>query len=245
MAALAFCRGTALWGLLATAAPAASVAQGFPACALPAIHTKEELVAALRLVPRASERGLDPALESAFIAGLGQPVVGWAYGIAVDSGGGAGLELRAAAFQVLRYARYRAAVPALTRLGTPFTGPWVVWQGSLHALSTYAYPEMAPYWRELLHFPRRVVREVALRGLSLTGNAEDVPDIREAFHREVDAWSRHVVAQAESLLVLPVAARDTIRFAWPPEPGGRFVPSASWLRMGMERARAAGRCPRQ
>lgn len=232
----------ALWGLLATAAPTATVAQGFPACAQPVIRTRDELVAALRDLPRAAERGLNPDIESAFIAGLGQPVVGWTFAIAVDSAGGTDLALRAAALQVLRYARYRAAVPALTRIGAPFAGPWIVWQGSLHALSTYPYPELAPFWRDLLHFPRRVVREIALRGLSLTGDAEDIPDIRDAFHREDDPWSRHIVAQAESLLAQPVAVRDTISFAWPPDPQGRFVPSGSWLRMGMAFAHAAGRC---
>jgi hypothetical protein len=224
------------------AVPAAAIAQRVPVCALPALHTREELVAALRDLRRAPERGLSPDIESAFIASLGQPVVGWAYGIAVDSAGGTALELRAAAFPVLRYARYRAAVPALTRMATPWVGSWLLWQGSLHALSTYPYPELAPFWREMLHFPRRVVREVALRGLSLTGSAEDIPDIREAFHHEDDAWSRHIVAQAESLLVLPVAARGTAWFAWPPDPDGRFVPSGTWIEMGMGFARAAGRC---
>jgi hypothetical protein len=235
-------RCAVLWGLLVTA-PTAAIAQVFPACPQPAIRTRDALVAALRDLRHASERGNSPDIESAFIATLGQPVVGWAYGLAVDSAGDTDLELRASAFQVLRYARYHAAVPALTRLGTPFVGPWVVWQGSLHALSTSPFPELAPFWRDLLHFPRRVVRETALRGLSLTGSAEDIPDIRDAFHREDDAWSRHIVAQAESLLVLPVAVRDTIWFVWPPDPAGRFVPSGSWLRMGMRLARAAGRCP--
>ncbi|MBI1723172.1 MAG: hypothetical protein HYR48_04615 [Gemmatimonadetes bacterium] len=232
--------------LLLTLASAPALAQAMPACAQPAIRTKAELIAALRDLRREG-RVANPDIESAFIASLGQPVVGWALEIATDTA----LEVRTdpqvrfAAFMVLRYARWRAAVPPITRLAQPFARPWVEWQGALHALSTYPYPELVPFWRELLHFPRRVVRETALRGLSLTSDADDIRDIREAFHREDDAWSRHIVGRAESLLVQPVAVRDTIWFVWPPDPAGRFVPSGSWLRMGMEFARAAGRCASQ
>lgn len=201
-------------------------AQTVPPCAQPTIRTKDALVATLR--------NLHGDVESALIASLGQPVVRWSLEIATDSSSPA----RTAAFMVLRYARWRAAIPALTSLAQPYARPWVEWQGALRALSTYPFPELAPFWRELLHFPRRVVREEALHGLSLTGSEDDIPEIGEAFHRENNAATRRLVRQAESLLRLPPAARDTAEFAWPPDPDGRFTPSRSWLRMALESARA-------
>ena len=58
---------TAWWALL-TVLPAALIAQDVPVCAQPAIHSREELVVALRRLPGEPGRGLNPEVESAFVA---------------------------------------------------------------------------------------------------------------------------------------------------------------------------------
>ncbi len=213
---------------LCVLAPAVAQAQGLPPCAIPAIATRAGLVAALDTLPRAAG---GTELRAAAIASLGQPVVGWALEIAADSSGGSPAARRAAALAVLRFARWKPALPALIALAQPLRGDWVVWQGSLIALAAYPYIELQPFWSDLLMFPRRVVREQALRGIALVGDTHDLLTIGETTHRDRDAAMQALVEEVSAKLRRPLAERDTARFAWPPDSlGGRFVPSAGFLR---------------
>ena len=220
-----------------TAAPTALAAQGFPGCARPVVTSKDDLVRSLGALRYSS----DPDLRAAALAALGQPVVTWALEIAADSAGHVPLEARAMAFQVLRFARWRPAVRRLTELAQPLRGSWVVWNGALSALSTYPYPELVPFWRELLSFPRRNVRELALLGLARTGTPTDMLSIREATHQEHDPEMLGLIARAESLLAIPVVLRSERWFAGPPDTTGRFVPSAQWLGRAMPELCGAGK----
>lgn len=165
----------------------------------------------------------------AALARQGQPVVRWALEIAADTGGTPPAS-RAAALRVLRYARWKDAMPDLMRLAQPLRGPWVVWRGALTALAAYPYAELTPYWLDLVRFPRRVVREDALRGLSLSADERVLPMVREATSHEEDPAMHALVAEVEARLRRPPSLRDTLTFGWPPDStGGRFTPSRAWL----------------
>jgi hypothetical protein len=187
-----------------------------------------QALAALLATPPAIP--LTPDVRAALVARMGQPVVGWALALATDSSRATPLAVRVAALRVLRYARWHAAVPRLVELAQPYRRPWVLWTGALTALASYPYPELAGFWRELLAFPRRPVREIAVRGLALTGEQSDRPYLAEQWHKESDPGMLRLRAVADSLLQLPLAVRDTAAFAWPPDSAGRFTPSPSWLR---------------
>jgi len=127
--------------------------------------------------------------------------------LASDSSGRASLELRAAALRALGGECPAAHVPVLVRLGRPYREPWVVWHGALAALSACTLSELAPMWRDLLMFPRRPVRELAIVGLARTGIAADRLALDEATHRETDPHMRALAAWADTLLGLPPAER--------------------------------------
>ena len=209
--------------LLLAAVAASAAAQADSGCQGAPVATREQLLQALQ-IHHGDAAGA--ALRSATLARSGQPVVGWALEIATDSG--ASLEARAAALQVLRLARWKPAMPELMRLAQPLRGPWVVWRGALSALTSYPYAELTPYWLDLIRYPRRVVREDALRGLAMSGDTRVLPMVREATRHEADDTMRALVADVAARLRLVPALRDTLTFGWPPDSvGGRFVPSRS------------------
>jgi len=217
--------GLALLGILwLPIAPAAG--QGVPASLRPRVASRADLAA---LLASPAEPPLTPDLRAALVASLGQPAVGWALELATDTSGSTGLAVRAGALRVLRYARWRAAVPSLLALARPYDSPWLLWHGALAALSSYPYPELAGFWREEIQFPRRPVREVAVLGLALTGTERDRAIIAEEWQGERDPEMLRLRERAEALLAVPAANRDTATFAWPPDSTGRFVPSRSWL----------------
>ena len=181
-------------------------------------------------------------LRAALVASLGQPAVGWALALAADSSGATPLTVRVGALRVLRYARWRAAIPVLLDLAQPYRGPWVLWRGALGALASYPYPELAGFWRELLAFPKRPVREIAVLGLALTGTERDRSYIAEQWRHERDSEMLRLRADAMRLLGLPLAVRDTATFAWPPDSAGQFVPARSWLGALQRRLCPPGGC---
>lgn len=83
----------------------------------------------------------------------------------------------------------------------------MIWHGALKALSACPYEELAPFWREMITFPRRPVREIAIVGLLRTGARGDIELIREATHRETDPVIRRLAQRADSVLSLPIGAR--------------------------------------
>ena len=213
-----FVRRHCLLLLLPVLIAAPARAQRTDSCVVARITSRDQLAQVLARLPGTG--------VAASLARQGQPVVGWALAIAADSG--APPATRAAALQVLRYARWKAAMPELLRLAQPLRGSWIVWRGALAALSTYPYAELTPYWLDLIRFPRRVVREDALRGLSMTADERVMPMVREATSHEEDADMHALVAAVEARLRLPPALRDTLTFGWPPDSaGGRFIPSAA------------------
>ena len=206
--------------LLSAAAATPAAAQVSASCAAP-VTTREQLIHVLENLAGSS--------QAASLARQGQPVVRWALEIAADTGG-TPPATRAAALQVLRYARWKAAMPDLMRLAQPLRGPWVVWRGALSALAAYPYAELTPYWLDLIRFPRRLVREDALRGLSLTADERVLPMVREATSHEEDPEMLALAADVAARLRLPPALRDTVTFGWPPDSaGGRFIPSRSHM----------------
>lgn len=220
-------RVAALALLLCVGTRAGALAQGSRECPLPGFTSKE----ALRTALGALHEARSPELQAALMAGLGQPVVGWALEIAADSSGTTTAAVRSAALVVLRYARWKPAVATLVRLAEPLRGDWIVWSSALTALASYPYPELEPYWTDMVVFPRRVVRETALRGLALVGTPRSMLAVRASTHKETDPATLALVAQVEAQLQRPLAARDTALFAWPPDSlGGRFTPSAAWRR---------------
>lgn len=125
------------------------------------------------------------------------------------------LAARVAALRDLRGRCTTATLNALTPLAEPYRQPWVIWHGAMTALSDCAVGGMAPYWRDMVTFPRRPVRELAIVGLARTGVAADRELLGEVMHREDDAHLRRLGAWADSLLRLPAAARTG---AQPPKP---------------------------
>jgi len=212
---------------------AANAAAQSPPCTAPVIASPDELRAALDALPGAP----NAEQRAAAIAMLGVPVVGWALDVATDSSGAVLPETRAAALRVLRYARWKAAMDELMALAQPFHGPWVVWRSALHALTTYPFAELTPYWLDLVRFPRRVVREDALLGLSTSADPTVLPMVREATRHEEDPAMLELAAHVERRLRTPVHDRDTLVFAGAPDSTGRFIPSRAWL--------ARARCDRQ
>ncbi len=158
------------------------------------------LAAALSAQPDTAAAQARPALRP---DSLGRLVV-----IATDNSGRASLEARAAALHALNGQCADGPVAALVALGRPYLEPWVIWRGALAALSACARPALAPLWRELLGFPRRPVRELAIVGLARTGVGADRPALAEATHRETDPHLRRLAAWADSMLARPAASRD-------------------------------------
>ena len=192
-----------------------------PGCSRPA--SRQELGVLLGALHSSG----DPELAAARLAAQGQPLVGWALDLAADSSGTTPAGTRAAALVVLRYARWQRAIPALERVAQPLRGDWIVWSGALAALAEYPFEELEPLWLDLIVFPRRVVREQALRGLAMVGDQHVMVNVREATQK--DPEMAPIVAEVEAKLRLPIASRDTVTFGWPPDSTGRFVPSARWL----------------
>lgn len=127
--------------------------------------------------------------------------------LAVAADSAAPLHDRALALRALGRSCTREDVPLLTRLGTPYLGPWLIWHGALSALSACPLDELAPFWRDLITFPRLPVRQVAIVGLLRTGSRGDLELIHEAMHRETDPLMRRLAARADSVFARPVADR--------------------------------------
>jgi len=127
--------------------------------------------------------------------------------LAVAADSGAPLETRVAALRALRGHCAEAMLPTLTALADPYRRPWVLWHEAMAGLSECASPELAPYWRDMITFPREPVRELAIVGLARTGVAGDRELLGEVMHREDDPHLRRLGAWADSLLRLPHAAR--------------------------------------
>ena len=127
--------------------------------------------------------------------------------LAVAADSGAALEARVAALRVLRGHCAGAMLPTLTALAEPYRRPWVLWHEAMAGLSDCTTPELAPYWRDMITFPREPVRELAIVGLARTGVAGDRELLGEVMHREGDAHLRRLGAWADSLLRLPPPAR--------------------------------------
>jgi hypothetical protein len=127
--------------------------------------------------------------------------------LAVAADSAAPLEARVAALRALRGSCAPGALPTLTALAEPYRRPWVIWHGAMTVLSDCALAELAPYWRDMITFPRRPVRELAIVGLARTGLAGDRELLGEVMHREDDAHLRRLGAWADSLLGRPLAAR--------------------------------------
>ncbi len=108
---------------------------------------------------------------------------------------------------MLRFARWRPAIPTLVRLADPLRGDWVVWFGALNALTWYPYAELEPFWIDLLTFPRRVVREQALHGIALVGTPQVLPGVRNSTHKDTDDAMRALVADVEAKLRMPMEER--------------------------------------
>ena len=117
------------------------------------------------------------------------------------------LERRVRALRTLKAANAREAVPLLMRLGAPYRSHWLIWRGALAALAECRCPDLAAWWVDLLTFPRRPVREIAIRGLAMSGSAEDRPSLRAQTRREEDPPMRRLAAWADSLLGVPIAQR--------------------------------------
>ncbi len=128
--------------------------------------------------------------------------------VAADSA--ASLQDRARALQAIGRSCTKDDLPLLTRLGQPYIGPWVIWHGALEAMSHCRLEQTAPYWRDLITFPRLPVRQIALIGLLRTGAPGDLELIGDAMHREDDPVMRRWAAQAPAILRLPVARRDSL-----------------------------------
>jgi HEAT repeat protein len=127
--------------------------------------------------------------------------------VAGDSSGRSTLPQRAAALHTLGASCPREALPVLSRLAHPYVGDWIIWRGALAALAACPYAELAPFWREMITFPRLPVREIAIVGLLRTGEPGDIALIREATHRETDPLIVRLAERADSVLKLPPGAR--------------------------------------
>ena len=129
---------------------------------------------------------------------------------AVAADATASLHERAEALHAIGQSCSRDDLPVLSRLAQPYIGPWLVWHGALDALSHCAFEEMAPFWRDMLTFPRLPVRQVAIVGLLRTGSTGDLELIHEAMHREQDPAMVRWAGRAESILQHPVAERGAL-----------------------------------
>ncbi len=134
------------------------------------------------------------------------PTPAQALAIARDSSGRTPQE-RAAALRVLGRSCPREALPLLTQLAQPYLRDWVIWHGALAALSACPFEELAPFWREMITFPREPVREIAIVGLLRTGTRGDEALIREATHRETNPVIVRMAARADSVLRLRMEER--------------------------------------
>ena len=128
--------------------------------------------------------------------------------VAADST--ASLQDRASALREIGRSCTRDDLPLLTRLGQPYIGPWVIWHGALEAMSHCQLEQTAPWWRDLITFPRLPVRQVALIGLLRTGSPGDRELIGDVMHREDDPFMRRWAARADSILALPLASRAAL-----------------------------------
>ena len=129
---------------------------------------------------------------------------------AADTSGGTPLQDRARAIQALGRSCSQLAVQVLGELGRPYLRPWIIWHTALTALSRCPREDLAPFWREMITFPREPVREIAIVGLLRTGTRGDVVIIQEATHRETDPAIMRLAARADSVLRLPTASRATL-----------------------------------
>jgi hypothetical protein len=119
----------------------------------------------------------------------------------------ASLHDRAVALKTLSQTCPNNAVPVLTNLAQPYLRDWLIWHGALAALAACPYTELAPFWRDMITFPRLPVRQLALVGLLRVGAPGDVELIHEAMHRETDPLMLRLAARADSVLRLPLSAR--------------------------------------
>jgi len=127
--------------------------------------------------------------------------------LAVAADSTAPLRARALALRDLGRSCTREDVPLLTRLGAPYVGPWLIWHGALSALSACPLDELAPFWRDMITFPRLPVRQVAIIGLLRTGSRGDMELIQEAMHRESDPFMRRWAERADAILRLTIVQR--------------------------------------
>jgi hypothetical protein len=98
----------------------------------------------------------------------------------------------------------------LAELARPYLREWVIWHGALESLSACPFEELAPFWREMITFPREPVREVAIVGLLRTGARGDEILIRDATHREVNPVIMRLAVRADSVLRLSPAERGRL-----------------------------------
>lgn len=126
---------------------------------------------------------------------------------AADSSGRTSLQDRARAIRALGSPCTREAVPVLTSLAKPYLKEWVIWHGALAALSACPFEELAPFWREMITFPREPVREIAIVGLLRTGTRGDLGMIRDATHRETNPVIVRMAQRADSVLRLKLEER--------------------------------------
>ena len=122
----------------------------------------------------------------------------------------ASLHDRALAIREIGRSCTQGDLPQLLRLGQPYIGPWLIWHGALEAMSHCQLPQVAPYWRDLITFPRLPVRQVALIGLLRTGSRGDLELIGDVMHREDDPFMLRWAARAAEILALPMPSRAAL-----------------------------------
>lgn len=143
---------------------------------------------------------------SMVVAGQG-PTPAQAIATAADSSGRTSLRDRAMAIRALGRPCTRQAVPLLAELAKPYLREWVIWHGALAALSACPFQELAPFWREMITFPREPVREIAIVGLLRTGTRGDEELIHDATHRETNPVIVGLAQRADSVLRLKLEER--------------------------------------
>jgi hypothetical protein len=216
-------------------------AQQFGLRAQPESASRDEF---LRTLDRVSAGHTDNWLEAALVATTGQAAALWALEIAADSVRYP-FARRAAALMVLGYTRYRPAIPLLKAMTLSVDASPMLYPFAASALSNYPYPELASFWRHLLHHPKPLVRHYAVFGLAASGEAADTLAIRSVNLPSVYNSDGNVKNGAIERLHRPLQVRDTLTFAAPPTPDARFVPSQAWLRAARGYLCATERCPEE
>ncbi|MFI5280095.1 MAG: hypothetical protein ACHQU1_06355 [Gemmatimonadales bacterium] len=149
-----------------------------------------------------------PALAQVPTSGARPATIDYlALAAAADSSGRTSLQERALAIRKLARPCARETLPVLTGLARPYLRDWVIWHSALTALSECPFEELAPFWREMITFPREPVREIAIVGLLRTGTRGDLELIQEATHRETNPVIVRLAAKADSVLRLSPAER--------------------------------------